>query len=261
MQRGLCMICVLLLWAGLCPEGYGQLKKADSQRFVNWLVKDPGQMITGVGSEELIRFGVAGASIATLSSADEMTYSLIHTDEGNSRFLDAANRLGAKKLAFPASAGLFGISMLTDDQKFQDAAFTSLQSLIMTNLAIGGGKFLFARTRPGTRAGAYNFDFVRLNQTSFPSGHTATAFAMVTPWVVYYPNVATYSLMVVPAATGIARVYKGKHWLSDVTAGALIGFSISYYLSREHLDYGTKSLQIWPRFGSDHVGLSLSVDF
>jgi len=62
---------------------------------------------------------------------------------------------------------------------------------------------------------------------SFPSGHTANAFAAaeflnqeykdVSPWYGY----AGYT---VAAATGILRMYNNKHWLSDVVAGA--GFGI-----------------------------------
>lgn len=62
---------------------------------------------------------------------------------------------------------------------------------------------------------------------SFPSGHTATAFASaeflrqeykdVSPWI----GVAGYA---VATATGALRVYNNKHWVSDVIAGA--GFGI-----------------------------------
>ncbi|WP_316817193.1 phosphatase PAP2 family protein [Pedobacter nyackensis] len=62
---------------------------------------------------------------------------------------------------------------------------------------------------------------------SFPSGHTANAFAAaeflkqeykdVSPWYGY----AGYT---VATATGVLRMYNNKHWLSDVVAGA--GFGI-----------------------------------
>ena len=61
---------------------------------------------------------------------------------------------------------------------------------------------------------------------SFPSGHTATAFAAaeflrqeykdVSPWY----GVAGYTAA---AVTGILRLYNNKHWVSDVVAGAGIG--------------------------------------
>jgi hypothetical protein len=72
--------------------------------------------------------------------------------------------------------------------------------------------------------------------TSFPSGHTAEAFASaeflhqeykdVSPWygVVGYATAAT---------VGYLRMYNNKHWLSDVIAGAGLGIvstKISYWL-------------------------------
>ncbi|MGN8036861.1 phosphatase PAP2 family protein [Chitinophaga sp. 22321] len=61
---------------------------------------------------------------------------------------------------------------------------------------------------------------------SFPSGHTATAFAAaefmrqeykdVSPWY----GVAGY---LAATTTGALRMYNNKHWLSDVVAGAGVG--------------------------------------
>lgn len=61
---------------------------------------------------------------------------------------------------------------------------------------------------------------------SFPSGHTATAFAAAewlrteysrSPWI----GAAGYAAA---TSTGILRVYNNRHWVSDVIAGAAFGF-------------------------------------
>ncbi|HLO82184.1 MAG TPA: phosphatase PAP2 family protein [Chitinophagaceae bacterium] len=74
------------------------------------------------------------------------------------------------------------------------------------------------------------------DQLSFPSGHTATAFAGaeflreeykdVSPWI----GVAGYAMA---TATGFMRMYNNEHWLGDVVAGAGIGIAstrIAYWL-------------------------------
>lgn len=74
------------------------------------------------------------------------------------------------------------------------------------------------------------------DKLSFPSGHTANAFAAaeflrreykdVSPWY----GVAGYT---VAAFTGYLRMYNNKHWLGDVAAGAGIGIlstDLAYYL-------------------------------
>lgn len=71
---------------------------------------------------------------------------------------------------------------------------------------------------------------------SFPSGHTANAFAGaeflrkeyqdVSPWY----GVAGYAMA---AATGYMRMYNNKHWLGDIVAGAGVGIlstDVAYWI-------------------------------
>ncbi|MGK7370447.1 MAG: phosphatase PAP2 family protein [Candidatus Halalkalibacterium sp. M3_1C_030] len=233
--------------------------QSDFSRFAKWAKEDPVAMFRNVGVKQFIGIGTAGATVAYLTAFDESNSRSFQHHYSESRFLHIANEFGNKKLILPASAALFGSSLLTANTKFQDAAFTSLQSVLMTSLTVGAGKFLFARERPYKNDGAYDFDFVSAGQTSFPSGHTARAFSFITPWIMYYPGPLTYSLFALPAGTAIARIAKGKHWMSDVAAGAAIGFSMGYYLSKRHL--GTEDIQVTPTFGSSIAALSINFQF
>jgi undecaprenyl-diphosphatase len=57
---------------------------------------------------------------------------------------------------------------------------------------------------------------------SFPSGHTATTFALAAVLAWYFP-VWAVPLLVLGAVIGYSRVYVGVHFLSDVAAAAAIG--------------------------------------
>ena len=94
-------------------------------------------------------------------------------------------------------------------------------------------KFISGRSRPEEGNGPYYFKPFS-GRVSFPSSHAASAFAFLTPWILYYPNIFTYSLFVLPVGTGLARMAKKRHWASDVIAGSIIGFGISYLLSEWH---------------------------
>ncbi|MCG9792367.1 phosphatase PAP2 family protein [Flavobacterium algicola] len=64
------------------------------------------------------------------------------------------------------------------------------------------------------------------SDNSFPSGHTATAFAGAEFLWQEYKDVSIWygiSGYVVAAGTGAFRMYNNRHWLTDVTMGAGIG--------------------------------------
>ena len=71
---------------------------------------------------------------------------------------------------------------------------------------------------------------------SFPSGHTATAFAGAEfLWQEYKDESIWYGISgyVVASGTGFLRIYNNRHWLSDVSMGAGIGIlstKIAYWI-------------------------------
>ena len=62
------------------------------------------------------------------------------------------------------------------------------------------------------------------NSSSFPSGHTTTAFAIATVLVLALKN-AKWQLVILIIALGVgySRIYLGQHFLGDVLAGIFIG--------------------------------------
>jgi undecaprenyl-diphosphatase len=69
-------------------------------------------------------------------------------------------------------------------------------------------RFLVAETRHG----------------SFPSGHTATTFAIATILAWHFPAWAV-PLFILSAVIGYSRVYVGVHFLSDVLVASVIGIA------------------------------------
>ncbi len=59
---------------------------------------------------------------------------------------------------------------------------------------------------------------------SFPSGHTASAFALMFCLAILSPRQLMKALLLILAALiGFSRVYLSQHFLGDVVAGSLIG--------------------------------------
>jgi len=89
-------------------------------------------------------------------------------------------------------------------------------------------------------------------QQSFPSGHTAIAFAISAALdrTLELPPAWAAVLYSAAAMTGLSRVYDGRHWLSDVLTAAAIGYSfgqaVGSALHRELPSSGALQWEILP---------------
>ena len=87
-----------------------------------------------------------------------------------------------------------------------------------------GMKYLVDRQRPYERYPDRVHAYSHENSPSFPSGHTATAFALATSLSVKYPKWYVIAPSAVWACSvGVSRMNEGVHYPSDVLAGAAIG--------------------------------------
>lgn len=92
-------------------------------------------------------------------------------------------------------------------------------SLAGTNLLVEAGKRAVNRTRPDGERNRSN--------SSFPSSHAANAFTLA--WVL-----GARWRRIWPAFLGVAvlvafsRLYLGRHYLSDIVAGALLGAAVAW---------------------------------
>ena len=116
---------------------------------------------------------------------------------------------------------------------------------------------------------------VRPNNSSrsFPSAHTQTAFVAAEFLHQEYKDQSVWiSIGGYSAATfvGIARVYKNKHWVSDVVAGAGIGILSTKavywaypYLKKKHSGKKTSPIYtfILPGYSNGNLNLSFSQTF
>jgi undecaprenyl-diphosphatase len=91
---------------------------------------------------------------------------------------------------------------------------------IASAVANGPAKLLVRRRRPTSDARGPLIEMPR--STSFPSGHSASAFAFATGASAELPVLAPV-LLPLAGAVAYSRVYTGVHYPSDIAAGATIG--------------------------------------
>jgi len=87
-------------------------------------------------------------------------------------------------------------------------------------------KKYFPRSRPVCVLSNVNVVGKRLVSGSFPSGHTATSFALAVVFSYHWSDFTNLFFMIA-GLIGVTRIYVGAHFPFDVFWGGLIGFSIS----------------------------------
>ena len=86
-------------------------------------------------------------------------------------------------------------------------------------------KEVFARERPPVADPGLGSVVPIPGNPSFPSGHSATAFAAATAVAVLCPRLRPFALAIA-AAVALSRVYLRVHFPLDVVAGALLGCGV-----------------------------------
>lgn len=226
-------------------------------RFLDWAVKDARDWGTSWSWERGLKVGTTLAVLAPMTLLDEQISEKQRTKETLSgEFLEFANYMGGPEAKYVA-LGAFGASLLTSSPKLQDATFTSLQSVAYAYVLGSLSKRVFiGRSRPYEEEGAFQFELLSNRNSSFPSGHATTAWALVMPYIVYYPGPVSFGLGVLATGTAIARLQRQQHWITDILAGSMLGGSMGYWLAKKHQgELERFALDVGPG------GFSLTVDF
>jgi undecaprenyl-diphosphatase len=120
--------------------------------------------------------------------------------------------------------GIAGALALTGRAGRRSASRGILAIAVTSALVNLGGKTLSGRRRPDrSGAGVPGTRYVRMpTSSSFPSGHSASAFAFATaisrdsPWL-------AIAIQFLAGSVAYSRVHTGVHYPGDTVAGALIG--------------------------------------
>lgn len=260
------LVCFFLfsLCTGGLPQGqsYAQAGQEDDvYRFAHWVVDDVRALIPMHQSRRAgFVAGGAAAGLLALSFADERVLNQARgwKEGAPHNVFRFFNEIGNVRGVRPAAVMLFIGSLTSDDTRFQDAAFTSLEAIVFANLTTDVLKSIVGRARPYDGKGPHHFRPFG-GDLSFPSGHATTVLAFTTPWMMYYPHWATYTLVAFSAGTAIARLADNVHWYTDVVAGGTIGFLMAQWLSRRHMEPAESLVEIEPYVSAGTVGVRVKL--
>jgi PAP2 superfamily len=223
---------IVLLMIGVTGMATAQ-QRQDPMRFLRWTGSDARAFFPSLTRLQPLYLTLGGAAVYLTSRYDRRaTRDTRYL--ADKEFLRVLEEFGNEKAIRPMSLMIFIGSLMQSNQTVQNAAFTSMESVLFANVFVNALKTVVGRARPETTDDPGDFSFFS-GRTAFPSGHSATVFAFVTPWVVFFPHPLSYGLLALGAATAFTRVATGAHWLSDVVGGSAMGFGIGYWASRRHI--------------------------
>lgn len=127
---------------------------------------------------------------------------------------DVGNIYGGGGVLAGGIASLMGAGFIEKHPDWVRAGSEMARALAYTGVAVTALKVAVRRTRPN--GGAY----------SFPSGHTAVAFAVAPVLARHFGWAAAIPAYALAASTALGRMEDRKHYLSDVVVGAGIGTAI-----------------------------------
>jgi membrane-associated phospholipid phosphatase len=160
--------------------------------------------------------------------------SLAHVRTGQ-RLDDAFTHINETTLTL-AGVAAYGVGRLAKSETLTDVAFHTTEAVVGASLASQLIRGPLGRSRPQLIGDKNQYDFHwfkgfrEFNQRAFPSIHSSSGFAAATalvmetrrrkPGAVKIVAPVLFGLALTP---GLSRMYLGRHWASDVFAGAVTG--------------------------------------
>lgn len=204
----------------------------------------------------LIGYGVASLSIKGLKQLNFSTRDEINEHKPDHIRLDNYSQFAPAALVYGLNA--FGVE---GKHNFRDRSIIYGTSMLITSAIVVPLKHIVKEERPD-----------HSNDLSFPSGHTAIAFASAQFMFREYKDtdfllsISGYSFAVF---TGIYRMLNDKHWFGDVVGGAGFGIlstELAYWLYPKinNLLRGknkSTSTMIMPFYQNKAVGIGLVKNF
>jgi membrane-associated phospholipid phosphatase len=135
------------------------------------------------------------------------------------------------------------------------------ESFVFTLFIVGSIKMVLGRSRPYTEKDSTDFELFAFSKNralrSMPSGHTSSAFAIMTviakQYNYWWIQIPTYSFAM---GVGFQRIEDRQHWTSDVLVGGVIGYFIASALVKKHAGTNSSRLSFKAFVLANRIGVS-----
>lgn len=151
------------------------------------------------------------------------------------RALGAASDLTDQEPFYAGTVAFAATGLALRDLRTVRAGTEMLAAHLLATALRGIVKQMVDRTRPIAAAERGRYELApgqhqESDFNSFPSGHTAGAVAVALTAARHYPT-ATAPVLGLAGAAAVAQVVRSKHYVTDVVAGAAIGWAAAALVS------------------------------
>jgi len=240
------------------------------------ILHDQAFLVTKWWPSELTRLSFTGPLVATTYVATRSSDDEHPVDFNTEQRID--NRTGKRADSVanvftelgngaPACAAL-GISYLlarhSGNDRLAEASSVSFEALVSTGIWVEVIKEVTARQRPVQDSHGEFFQYGKPETSSFPSGHSMGAFTVATVFAHIYADKKWMPWVAYGSAAAVAwsRVALGRHFPSDVIAGAILGNSMGRMaLARDGREGPLSPRNLQPIFDPKNKGLGVGYSY
>ncbi len=182
--------------------------------FFPWLWEDQFKptLVKSVDKTGVMILAAGGASVLAVRQYDKKIDRF--AKDGGNLWMDHEDATQFGKLGNGvAGVAIFGAQYIFD----QENGLKTGRAIILTTLSHMSIAGLVQRNRPDNRT-----DFLPF-PSSFPSGHTASAFAVAGSMAYSYGWKGGVPAYLAASAIAVSRIKERRHWGSDIVGGAILG--------------------------------------
>ena len=222
---------ILLIVLAFQLKGFAQIQQDSIPYFQHSKnILNPGLGKEVFSNKNLLIFG---GLLGSAFLIDEWVNARIKDNQNSfsDKYTDFFNEFGEKKIIAPSIVATWAVGTIIKDERLSTTALNSAKALATGAILTEGIKIIAGRSRPDQMHGNMHFDAFggnNNNTKSFPSGHAFVAWSVFTPFAEEYSK----WIYVIPASVSLARMYRNRHWFSDVVLGGGIGYFAGLYFHK-----------------------------
>jgi hypothetical protein len=241
-----CRACVLLLVMLVLGSSVSTAQTPSPPPSVGAVFREvPRDLWRFISWDTATVLGIGGGAALVGHIWDDDLAGEIDTNVRLNDAMQPGHTYGAFSMQVLVGVGLYSGGWFAKKGRLATAGADIMRAQLLSQAYVQALKFTVQRERPD-----------KSNSVSFPSGHSASAFATASVLQRHYGWKVGVPAGVVAAYVATARVHDNKHYLSDVIFGGAIGVAAQRTVT---LRAGRYDVMVTPQAGLGKVGILAAV--